>query len=482
MVYNRGSKGDWDRYAEVTGDSGWSWDNIQRYIVKNERFTPPADRHNTSGQFDPSIHSFNGTNAVSLSGFNGYVLESAVLSASQQLGGPFSFVLDYNSGSALGFGWYQSTINGANRSSAAVSYLHPALTRPNLHVLLNARVSRVLPTGSGENSRDLNIKTVEFAQDIEDGPFIQLTATKEVILSSGSVGTPHILLNSGIGNSTTLSSLGKSVVFDLPSVGQNVSVHPLTHPVFVVNSSITTEDPIFQNSSFRAELLQQWSETGTGPLVKTRGTFNAQMRLDDDFIQKLGIDPSSSPTSPHFTLVTQNSFYPLSPPNGSYLSFLILVDSPTSRGSITLSSSNPFSPPVIDVACLETLFDLLAMRAAVKAVLEYTSTPAWEGYILGPFTDLANATSSDDPEELDKRLDDYIRATTEPTGHIVGTASMSRKGAPFGVVDPDLAVKGIKGLRVVDASVLPYVPSGHTQVPVYIVAERAADLIKAQWA
>ncbi|KAK7444016.1 hypothetical protein VKT23_015412 [Stygiomarasmius scandens] len=486
MLYNRGSKGDWDRYAEITRDPGWSWNNIQPYIRKNEKFTPPADAHNTSGQFDPSIHSFNGVNAVSLAGFS-YPVDSIALLASKQAGDSFEFNLDYNSGFALGFSWIQFTINGANRSSSAVSYLHPAMARPNLHVLVNARVSRVLPSPqSSESNINMTIKTVEFTQDIDNGPFIQLTATKELILSSGSIGNPQILLNSGIGNSTFLSSLGNDTItpiLDIPSVGQNLSVHPLTHPVFFVNQTFTTADPIYQNLSFRAELLQQWSETGKGPLVDSAGGSQiVYMRLGEDVIQEIGVDPSSSPASPHFSLGIQNGFYPNSPSSGNYLTFGLEIVSPTSRGFVTLNSTNPFAHPVIDVACLRTDSDFRAMRAAIKTALKYASVPAWKGYILGPFTDLANATSTDDPDELDRRLDDYIRDTASSSGHAVGTASMSARDASFGVVDPDLVVKGVHGLRIVDASVLPYVPSGHTQAPVYIVAERAADLIKAEWA
>ncbi|THU83652.1 aryl-alcohol-oxidase from pleurotus Eryingii [Dendrothele bispora CBS 962.96] len=489
MMYNRGSKGDWDRYAEVTGDPGWSWNNIQPYIAKNEKFTPPADGHNTSGQYDPFVHSLTGTNAVSLAGFP-YTVDSIALLASQQLGGPFEFNLDYNSGFSLGFSWVQFTINGANRSSSAVSYLDPALVRPNLHVLVNARVLRILPDNTATGVEDLHpgsaslkIKTVEFTQGL-DNPPIYLTATKELILSSGVVGTPHILLNSGIGNFSSLIEAGITPLVDLPSVGQNFSVHPLSHPVFFVNPNFTTTDAIYQNLTFRAELLQQWSENGTGPLVDSAGGSQIiYMRFSDDILEELGSDPSSSPTSPHFSLGVQNAFYPKSPSSGKYLTFSTEIVSPTSRGSVTLNSTHqsPFNAPLIDVACLRTDTDFLAMRSAIKSVLELVSAPAWNGYILGPFTDLANATASEDPDELDERLDDYIRATASASGHAVGTASMSASDASFGVVNPDLVVKGVKGLRIVDASVLPYIPSGHTQAPVYIVAERAADLIKATW-
>ncbi|THU85336.1 hypothetical protein K435DRAFT_919293, partial [Dendrothele bispora CBS 962.96] len=139
-----------------------------------------------------------------------------------------------------------------------------------------------------------------------------------------------------------------------------------------------------------------------------------------------------------------------------------------SGGSVTLNSTdlNPFTPPLIDIACLQTTFDSLAIRAAIKIVLKFTSAPAWDDYILGPFTDLAHTLEpgSSDPDELNKLLDEYIRNTTTTTEHVVGTASMSVRNASFGVIHLDLLVKEVEGLRIVDASILPYVPSAHTRL------------------
>ncbi|THU77456.1 hypothetical protein K435DRAFT_892083, partial [Dendrothele bispora CBS 962.96] len=196
-------------------------------------------------------------------------------------------------------------------------------------------------------------------------------------------------------------------------------------------------------------------------------------------------DSSSAPTSPHFSFGVQNGFFPTSPPTGKYVTFSTALVSPTSRVSVTLNSTdpNPFTPPIIDIACLKTTFDSFAIRAAIKVVLKFTSAPAWDVYILGSFADLAHTLEpSSDPDELNKRSDEYIRNTTTTTEHVVGTASKSARNASFGFIHPDLLVKGVEGLRVVDASVLPYVPSGHTQPLLCIYLRRAADLIKTRWA
>jgi choline dehydrogenase-like flavoprotein len=180
LAYTRGSSDDYDRYAKVTNDSGWSWDNLQQYfrkvrgfylysadvhIVQNERWSTPADHHNTTGEFNPSVHGYNGINSVSLPGFV-TPFDYRVIKATSELPNEFPFNLDTNSGRqigigaygyiqnsacsrTMGIGWGQFTIKGGERSSSATSYLAPQFAkRPNLHVLVNSRVSRVLQTGS----------------------------------------------------------------------------------------------------------------------------------------------------------------------------------------------------------------------------------------------------------------------------------------------------------------------------------------------
>lgn len=173
------------------------------------------------------------------------------------------------------------------------------------------------------------------------------------------------------------------------------------------------------------------------------------------------------------------------------LNFLVLptvLVSPTSRGSVKLRSNNSFDTPSIDPALLKTDFDKLAMREAVKGALRFVAAPAWSQHIIGPIGGLEAATNDDG-------LDAYITATANTLFHPVGTASMSPRGAKYGVTDPDLRVKNVDGLRIVDISVLvcnlpvyhilfclipwqPYVPSAHTQAAAYAIAERASDLIK----
>ncbi|KAF5386554.1 hypothetical protein D9615_001729 [Tricholomella constricta] len=465
MFYTRGSAEDYDRYAEVTGDAGWSWKGIQKYIRRNEIFNPPADHHNTSGQYDPSIHGLHGINSVSLPG-NPQSIDGRVIQTTFDLD-EFHFNQDMNSGHLLGLGWLQATIKGGSRSSSATSYLGSKfINRPNLHILLNVRVTRVL-----SSTRDRSFRTIELAQ--AKGPKRLIAARKEIILSAGTVGTPHILLNSGIGDKDELAQLGIETTHHLPDVGKNLTDHPRLASNWIVNSIGRTFDIINQNATLTDNLIRQWEKTQIGPLVDTFASHLFFARLLGNRLPD-GKDPAAGPDTPHYELGFSNGFVGATPLNGKFIAITTRVVSPTSRGLITLKSKDPLEPPLIDPGFLSTNFDILAMREAVKSAKRFLDGPAWKGYVLQPFGALANVTT-------DAQLDTYIRSGTGTSTHCTGTASMSARNATYGVVDPDFRVKGLGGIRIIDASVLPYVPSAHTQAPVYILAERAADLIKEDW-
>ncbi|KAF9460997.1 aryl-alcohol oxidase [Collybia nuda] len=466
MAYTRGSADDYNRYAKLVKDSGWSWDRLQPYFRKNEKFTPPADHHNTRGQFNPSVHGFDGINSP---------IDRRVIQTTMELPHEFPFNLDTNSGHQLGVGWTQSTIGGGQRSSSATSYLGPRfVNRRNLHVLLHAQVARILRTKPTHGDPD--VRTVEFTEGV-GGPMRRITARKELILSAGSVGTPHILLNSGIGNSHDLSRIGIKPLVHLPSVGQNLSDHPFVVNQWEVNSSDTFET-INRNATVAAADLQQWMQSRTGPLVDGTFNHNAWIRVPKNTtIFDRFRDPSAGPNTAHVEFVISNglSHVPL-PTNIGNMSFFVVstaVLTPASRGSITINSTNPFAPPLINPNFLSSEPDIAIMREGIRSARRFAAAPAWADYITSP-SSTSNSTT-------DAELDEVIRSSASSFFHPVGTAGMSPRGADYGVVDPDLRVKGVKGLRIVDASVLPIVPAGHTQAATYVFAERAADLIKESW-
>ncbi|KAJ6589465.1 hypothetical protein B0H19DRAFT_1206246 [Mycena capillaripes] len=414
MVYTRGSKEDYNRWAKVTLDDGRSWDRLVPYRDKNERFGSPSDHHNTTEQFNPAVHGLNGITTGSLAGFPNY---------------PFN--LDMNSGYPLGIGWGQATIKNGSRSSSATSYLAPHfVVRPNLHVLLRATVTRVLPTIANA------FRTVEFVQDLKDPRFLTsdpgkrftLTARKGIILSTGSIGTPNILLHSGIGNSLTLASLGIKPVHNLPSVGKNLSDHSILFMGFLVNSN-DTYDAMERNTTLAAEHS----------------------------------DLAAGPNTPHYEPLISNGLLGRElPPTGNFLGVTPSVSSPTSRGSVTLgSSSDALAPPVINPNLLGSEFDILVMRDAVKSALHFTAAPAWKDYVITPVG--VNQTSTD------AEIDDFVRENAGTVFHPVGTAREEPAG------------EWLKGLRIVGLSIVPFIPAAHPQAAAYVIGERASDLIKQSW-
>ncbi|KAL0564134.1 hypothetical protein V5O48_017921, partial [Marasmius crinis-equi] len=295
MAYTRGSSEDWDRYARVTGDPGWSWDALQPYLRKNERFTPPSDGHNTTGEFDPAVHGFHGVNSVSLSGFR-HEFDDRIINASKSSDDEFRFNLDYNSGNQLGIGYGQSTVFNGTRSSSATSYLAPRfIQRPNLHVLLHAHVTKLL-------SDQLTFNGVELSQDAGQTHH-QVTARNEIILSAGSVGTPQLLMLSGIGDTKSLTSLGITPVHHLPSVGQNLTEQPVVPSRWLVNTT-DTDDTAGRNATLAAEQLEQWMEARSGPLVNAPVIDVGWVRVEEDAeIFERFEDPSAGPNTAHWELI-----------------------------------------------------------------------------------------------------------------------------------------------------------------------------------
>ncbi|KAF7374046.1 hypothetical protein MSAN_00285300 [Mycena sanguinolenta] len=474
MVYTRGAAEDFDRYAKLTGDEGWSWNQIFPYFLKNERWVEPADRHDTEGEYNPGVHGTDGPLQVSLGGFTWSELKDHVIQTTNELPDDFPFNLDMNSGKPLGIGSVQYTIGDGERSSSATGYFTPdVLQRQNLHVLLHAQVSKLVnPTQTGiVPAESIVFQGVEFKYG---SSLLVAEASKEIILSAGAIGTPQILMNSGIGDRIALEALGISTVLNLPSVGKNASEHSFFAMSWAVNSNQTLES-ITRNSTRYNEAFAEWNRSRTGPFVDSPSseTHVGWLRLSDNSsVFNIHPDPSPGPDAPHFEILFEPFTYTRLP--GHFISVIMCMVSPVSRGSVTLSSADPFAAPLIDVGLFSNEFDALALTEGIQLALKFVSAPTWNGYLGAPTVDLTSMS----PAELTA----HIRANSGPGYHVVGTAGMSPRGAQYGVVDPDLKVKGIAGLRVIDASVLPIVPAAHTQAATYVVAERGSDLVKQNWA
>ncbi|KAI0764113.1 aryl-alcohol oxidase-like protein [Irpex lacteus] len=463
MAYTRGSFQEYDRLAAVSGDEGWSWSKIVPYFFKGERHVPSADNHNTTGQFDPRWHG-TGPLLTSLPG-NPTPIDDRILTTIQELSSSeFVFNEEMNSGKTLGLGWLQSTIGNSKRSSAATAYLDSAVeNRKNLDVLLNTRVTRLISSGLDDNRRPI-LNEVEVAQDTKF-PRLVLKARIEVIICAGSIGTPQVLMLSGVGDKDILEPLNISVLAHVPQIGRELQDHPFVTLQWRVNST-NTLDSIANNQTALAIALREYEQTGQGlfadnPIANQIGFF----RLSDGPHGFNNSDPSAGHLSPHFELAFANGFVGTTqtpPSSGNFISIAVIGVSPTSRGSVTLNSSSPFAQPLINPAFLSTDIDNTLMIEAIKSAKRFFDAPIWEGYIIEPASGSPNFMD-------DKDIAAYVRRWSTTIRHPVATARMIDVRSGNGVVHSDLTLRNVSRVRVVDASII---------AMIYALAERAADIIK----
>ncbi|KAK0184544.1 aryl-alcohol oxidase precursor [Armillaria mellea] len=425
MFYTRAPSQDYDRYAQISDDPGWGWEALQPYIRKNEWIVPPSDHHNTTSEFDPALHSFSGINSVSLPGIS-CAMDGRIIQTTSELPDEFPFNLDYNSGHHLGIGWSPYTVGNGTRSSSQTSYLGARyIGRPNLHVLIHSHVTRILQSTNNTNVPP-TFDAVEFTQDA--GATLHALAPiglKEIILSAGSIGTPNILLHSGVGNDTELTALGITPRLHLPNVSKNLTDHTLyTGLSFFVNDTSTIENIYFRNIGF----LRVPEEAGI-----------------------LDRDPCAGNQTAHYEFIFTNGLITPSAPPGNFFSIGIAGLCPLLRRNITINSTNPLDMPLINPNYFLHLQDIAIMQYAVESANKFVTAATWDGYILGP---TANITEN------------VLRNGVGTVFHPVGTVSMSPADASWGVVNPDLKLKGAKGVRVVDASVLLIFVNGDFWEPV----------------
>ncbi|KAF5344801.1 hypothetical protein D9758_014408 [Tetrapyrgos nigripes] len=446
MIWTRGSRDLWDHYANVTGDSGWSWDPMEKYW--NKASVPPPN--------DPTLSNGNGPLLVTLPNFPSE-LDGKVINASkllQQENGAdsrFKYTVDINTGDSLGFAYMQELTGHGERYSSARGYLHPALNskRPNLYVLIQTRATRLLQ-GMNVTSDIPYFNQVEVAQSA-DGRRFKFRARNEIILSSGAIGTPQLLLLSGVGPKEELEGLGIDVVADRPAVGKNLREHPMLITIYEVNSTKTSDD-VTRSPALKQQLLEQWENNRTGLFANTAGSALGFVRLPDDQLEGIQ-DSASGPNAPHVELLYADSFLPVlgkQPATGNYITVANIVVAPKSVGSLTLESTHgdTFTQPLIDYNIYGDSFDVQAMLQVANDSETFFSTAPWteDNFIVSLVG--RNSTSIGATEE--ERIA-FLKDNTITIFHPVGTASMGSKDED--VTDARLRVRGLKGVRVVDASV-----------------------------
>lgn len=437
LIYVRGQRQDFDMWRQF-GNAGWSYDDVLPYFKKAET--------NEHGRTD--FHGADGPLGVSHLK-TAHPLHDAFIAGAQECGIPFND--DFNGGEQEGVGSYQVTVRGRFRASAAVCYLNPVKHRKNLRIETRAMNSRVLVEGN-------RAVGVEYTQN---GQKIQAKAAKEVLLCGGSINSPQILQMSGIGPGELLQSLGIEVKHDLPGVGENLQDHLGARIINRCKDDVVTFNEVFHSWFRYLSAGAEWMLKGTGPamtgaapigmFVKTRPELDSP---DVQYQFLAGSAPKSGDPLHNFPGCT----------------VIAIPCRPESRGWLRIKSINPADAPLMEPNYLSTLADRDTIVRGLKV--------ARKVFASSPIARLSKDEFMPGPDCVtDEQLLDYARRTAGTTFHQTSTCMMGP--GTKAVVDTDLRVKGMEGLRVVDASIMPTVVSGNTNATVIMIAEKGADMILA---
>jgi choline dehydrogenase len=432
MIYIRGNPADYDGWRDQHGATGWGFEDVLPYFVKSERNSRLAGPlHGTDGPMHVEERRYT------------HPLSQAWLDAAVAWG--LKPTDDFNGPEQEGAGHYQVTCHLGRRWSTADAYLRPALSRPNLAVRTDALATRVVLDGT-------RARGVAY---LRHGREHTVRADAEVLLSGGSINSPQLLMLSGIGPAEHLRELGIEVVVNLPGVGENLHDHPAIGILWITRD--TTD--LIDFATLRRTL--QWKAFGRGPLSSNIGESGAFLRTRREL------------TAPDIQVhVAPTFFYDNGmhePAGRGFTAGAALVDV-ASRGRLRLHSADPRWRPAIDPAYYDEPADLDAVLAGLRVLIDIGHQQPLARYLDRPFKP-ANIDGVTDEE-----LIEHVRAFSQTLYHPVGTCALGR--GEQAVVDPDLRVRGVEGLRVIDASVMPVVPRGNTNAPTIMIGEKAADLIR----
>jgi choline dehydrogenase len=438
LIYIRGQPEDYDHWAQL-GNRGWSWDDCLPYFRKAERWE--GEETDLRGKSGPLF-----TSRMDMP-----PLCQTVIEAGREIG--LDYREDVNSlppGAGDSIGWCQQTRGGRRRASTARTYLRPALKRPNLQLVTHALVHRIVFDGNRAIGVDYS----------QGGQVERVTAGREVILSAGAVGSPHLLQLSGVGDPDLLARLGIPVVAALSGVGRNMQDHYVARITYPVVGAQTANERA-RGLPLAAEVLR-WLITGKGMLSYSASLVAASVKV---------LEESATPD-------VQCVFAPGSFKDGQVgrledepgLTAGMWQMRPLSRGYVEAKSPRPQDPPAINPRYLSEETDRRAVIGGLRFLRRFFTAPALARYV-GPEKQPGAQVQSDD------ELLDYARRNGNTVYHATCTCMMGAQANA--VVDPDLRVKGLDGLRVVDASVMPAVTSTNTNAPTIMIAEKAAVMIKA---
>ena len=434
MVMVRGHARDYDLWRQ-SGCEGWSYSDVLPYFKRAEsRATGADDYHGGDGPVRTTRSR------------DSSLLQEVFIEAGQQAG--FPYTEDFNGYQLEGVGWFDNNIHRGNRWDMGRAYIWPIMSRANLTVELLAFSTRVLFEGSRavgveyEHNRQLH----------------QCFASREVIVSAGAINSPQLLQLSGLGAVEELSKLDIPVVTDLPGVGRNLQ----DHLDVAVQQECTKPVSLYSHMPLHRKVTVgvQWMLSGTGPGATGHSETGAFIRTDE------------STEMPNI----QNHFMPMAitrgniwPDRHGYQINVCQLRQDT-RGYLTVRSHDPREHPLIEPNYLQTDHDVRVMRDGVKITREILAQPAFDEFRGAEMTPGADQISNE-------AIDQFVRERSETCYHPCGTCKMGADNDPQAVVDANLRVRGIEGLRVVDASIMPTVVSGNLNGPTIMIAEKAADMI-----
>jgi choline dehydrogenase len=440
MIYIRGSRYDYNTWRDVYGCDGWGYTDLLPYFLRSESNSRGASAfHGASGPLSVSDQRHKSP------------LTTAFVEAARRSGLPAND--DFNGPRQDGAGFYQVTQRGGRRWSAADAYLHPAAARPNLTVQTDALVTGIAVSGG----RAVGVRY------LLRGAEETARAEAEVILAAGAIGSPQLLMLSGIGPADHVRSLGIPVMVDSPGVGGNLSDHPVVAVMWHTPKSRGVWEQVGSKN------LVRWQLMHSGPLTTN--------------IAESGGFSRSEPSLPAPDIQWHAVPAPyqdggLADPSIRALSLLVALVDVGSRGTIRLHSADPRHKPLVDPGYLSEPADIEPLIAGIHMAREFAAAR--------PMSRICKAElMPGDGVRTDAEISEFIRRNLSTIFHPVGTCAMggdTRLAASkiASVVDTELRVRGVDGLRVVDASVMPAVPRGNTNAPVIAIAERAADLISGR--
>ncbi|KAF8242720.1 GMC oxidoreductase [Wilcoxina mikolae CBS 423.85] len=488
MFFDRGSKEDYDSWEKL-GNKGWGWEGLEPYFKKSETFHPPDPEQAKEFdiEYDPTAHGFTGPIQAAFPNFI-YPQLKAIKDAMKKFRIPNP--IDGTNGNAIGALWVSNAINpkSQTRSYAKTAYHDVAARRSNYHLLTQQQVTKIL---FDKNKKATGVTFSAGAGSTQR----KVSAKAEIILAAGAIHSPQLLQLSGIGPKDLLNAHGIPVIVDLPGVGSNFQDHAslINMPNYTVTIPEPYIDPaLMENATYNAQALAEYKANRTGPY--TAGVGNGA-----SFLPLPLIAPHSYKSLIKSTLESSTYLHPSAHSNviagfkkqrelllDSFATYKVAVDEfivstnlqqivvlikPLSRGFIGIGSADPFAKPEVEFRTITHPTDLAIIVESVKYARSFMAS---EGLRKFKPVEIYPGVDVVSDEALAKVV---VKALSPTLMHPACTCAMMKRELG-GVVDDELKVYGVEGLRIVDASVMPLIPGSHLSSTVYAVAEKAADIIK----